>query len=105
MENKIALVTGASSGIGRACAVALAKAGYNIIACGRRKGRLEALKAELPENTASKLLVFDVRDKEAVGQALDSLPEEWASIDVLINNAGNAHGLDPIQDGSTDDWD
>src|SRR5690606_29643817 len=105
MENKIALITGASSGIGWACAVALAKAGFNIIACGRRKERLEALQAELPEHTAYKPLVFDVRDKEDVSRALDSLPEEWASIDLLVNNAGNAHGLDPIQDGSTEDWD
>src|SRR5690606_24290989 len=56
-------------------------------------------------HTAYKPLVFDVRDKEDVSRALDSLPEEWASIDLLVNNAGNAHGLDPIQDGSTEDWD
>lgn len=105
MENKIALITGASSGIGWACAVALAKAGFNIIACGRRKERLEALQAELPEHTAYKPLVFDVRDKEDVNRALDSLPEEWTAIDLLVNNAGNAHGLDPIQEGSIEDWD
>jgi 3-hydroxy acid dehydrogenase/malonic semialdehyde reductase len=105
MENKIALVTGASSGIGRACAVALAKEGYNIIACGRRKERLEVLKEELPENIGFKFLVFDVRDKKDVHQAIDSLPEDWANIEVLINNAGNAHGLDPIDKGDTDDWD
>ena len=105
MENKIVLVTGASSGIGRACAVALAKEGYNIIACGRRKERLEALKSELPENIGFRYLVFDVRDKDAVHQAIDSLPDEWRNIDVLINNAGNAHGLDPIHTGDTDDWD
>ncbi len=105
MENKIALVTGASSGIGRACALALAKEGYNIIACGRRKERLEVLKDELPENIGFKFLVFDVREKEAVHQAIDSLPEEWANIEVLINNAGNAHGRDPIDKGDTDDWD
>src|SRR5690606_18339909 len=105
MENKIALITGASSGIGRACALALGKSGFNIIACGRRKERLEELKAFLPENIAYKYLVFDLREKEAVDKAIDSLPPEWASIDVLINNAGNAHGLDPIQEGSTEDWD
>ena len=105
MENKIVLVTGASSGIGRACALALAKEGYNIIACGRRKERLEALKSELPENIGFRYLVFDVRDKDAVHQAIDSLPDEWRNIDVLINNAGNAHGLDPIHTGDTDDWD
>lgn len=105
MENKIALVTGASSGIGRACAVALAKEGYNIIACGRRKERLEVLKEELPEHIGFKFLVFDVRDKKDVHLAIDSLPEDWANIEVLINNAGNAHGLDPIDKGDTDDWD
>src|SRR5690554_102452 len=105
MENKIALVTGASSGIGWACAIALAKAGYHIIACGRRKARLEALANEIPDNVRFTTLVFDVRDKEAVNLAVDSLPEEWRTIDVLINNAGNAHGLDPIQSGDTDDWD
>src|SRR5680860_262956 len=105
MENKIALVTGASSGIGRACALALAKAGYDIIGCGRRKERLKALREALPEKTRYTFLAFDVRDKEAVNQAFASLPREWESIEVLVNNAGNAHGLDPIQDGNTDDWD
>ncbi|MEX2592733.1 MAG: SDR family NAD(P)-dependent oxidoreductase [Anditalea sp.] len=105
MENKIALITGASSGIGRACALALAKVGYDIIACGRREERLKALRDDLPENTRYTFLTFDVRDKEAVNQAIDSLPDEWSAIEVLINNAGNAHGLDPIQEGDTDDWD
>ena len=105
MENKIALVTGATSGIGRATALALAKEGYHIIGCGRRKERLESLKKELPRGTNYTFLVFDVRDKEAVDEAIDSLPDEWKDIQILINNAGNAHGLDPIQDGDTDDWD
>lgn len=105
MESKIAFVTGATSGIGRATAIALAKEGYHIIGCGRRKERLEALKQELPERVNYTYLVFDVSDKVAVDQAVDSLPNEWKDIDVLINNAGNAHGLDPIQEGDTDDWD
>ncbi|WP_154859099.1 SDR family NAD(P)-dependent oxidoreductase [Cyclobacterium xiamenense] len=105
MEKKIACITGATSGIGRACARYLAEEGFAIIGCGRRKERLEALKAELPEGTPYHFLVFDVRDREAVAAAIDALPEEWQSIYVLINNAGNAHGLDPIQEGSLDDWD
>lgn len=105
MENKIALVTGATSGIGKATAIALAKVGYHIIGCGRRKERLESLKQELPDTVNYTYLVFDVRDKKAVDQAVDALPEEWKDIDVLINNAGNAHGLDPIQEGDTEDWD
>jgi NADP-dependent 3-hydroxy acid dehydrogenase YdfG len=105
MENKIALVTGASSGIGRACVLALAKEGFDIIACGRRQERLEELGEDLPSGIRYTYLTFDVRDKQAINQSLDSLPEEWSPIEVLINNAGNAHGLDPIQQGDTEDWD
>ncbi|SHN19836.1 NADP-dependent 3-hydroxy acid dehydrogenase YdfG [Cyclobacterium lianum] len=105
MEKKIAFITGATSGIGRACARYLAEEGFAIVGCGRRKERLEQLKAELPSDTPYQYLVFDVRDKEAVFAAVDSLPKEWQSIDVLINNAGNAHGLDPIHEGSEADWD
>ncbi len=105
MKNKIALVTGATSGIGKACALTLAKLGYDIIATGRRIERLEELKNELPNDIRFLPLVFDVRDREKVADLLGNLPPEWASIDVLINNAGNAHGLDPIQTGNVDDWD
>lgn len=105
MESKIAFVTGATSGIGRATAIALAKEGFHVIACGRREERLETLRAELPETVNFSYLVFDVSDKKAVDKAIDSLPDEWKNIDILINNAGNAHGLDPIQEGDTDDWD
>ncbi len=101
---KIALVTGATSGIGRATAIALAKEGYHIIATGRRAERLQELQAQLA-GTPVLPLQFDVRDKEAVQQAITSLPEEWQAIEVLVNNAGNAHGLSPIQSGSLDDWD
>lgn len=103
--NKTALVTGASSGIGKATAIALAGAGYNLIICGRRKEALQELKTKLEEKTAVHTLQFDVRDKEAVQSAIESLPQEFSQIDVLVNNAGNAHGLDPIQKGSLEDWD
>jgi len=100
---KIALVTGASSGIGWATAVALAGKGYNLIICGRRKERLEELASNVSVKTL--LLTFDVKDRQAVDEALSSIPQEWKNIDVLINNAGNAHGLSKIQDGSIEDWD
>ncbi|WP_373494348.1 SDR family NAD(P)-dependent oxidoreductase [Aquiflexum sp.] len=105
MENKIVFITGATSGIGKASAIALANLGYDIIATGRRKDRLENLKDELPSGTKLQILCFDVRDQKAVKSAIGSLPEQWQKIDVLINNAGNAHGLDPIQSGSLEDWD
>ncbi|WP_162342621.1 SDR family NAD(P)-dependent oxidoreductase [Cyclobacterium salsum] len=105
MEKKIAFITGATSGIGKACAHYLAEEGFAIIGCGRRKERLEALQKELPKGTPYHFLVFDVREKDAVYEAIDSLPAEWQSITVLINNAGNAHGLDPIHEGSEEDWD
>ncbi|QCR23300.1 SDR family NAD(P)-dependent oxidoreductase [Pontibacter sp. SGAir0037] len=101
---KIALVTGATSGIGRATAIALAKQGYQIIATGRRTERLQELQQDLAD-TPMLPLTFDVRDKEAVQQAIDSLPDAWKEIEVLVNNAGNAHGLSPIQEGSLEDWD
>ena len=105
MENKIALITGATSGIGKASAITLAKMGFNIIATGRRKDRLEDLEKELPSTVRYLPLVFDVRDREKVGEILGDLPSEWKAVNVLINNAGNAHGMDPIQTGSLDDWD
>ncbi|NVK50297.1 MAG: SDR family NAD(P)-dependent oxidoreductase [Cyclobacteriaceae bacterium] len=105
MERKIALITGATSGIGKACALILAKNGYDLIVTGRRKERLEELKKEVPEGIEVLPLIFDVRDKQAVFQILSNLPDRWKNIDVLINNAGNAHGLDPIQTGDTEDWD
>lgn len=101
---KIAFITGASSGIGKACAIALAKEGFDLILCGRRKEKLEELASEIPSiNTY--ILQFDVRDRQAVTNSIESLPSEWKNISVLINNAGNAHGLSAIQDGDIDDWD
>jgi NADP-dependent 3-hydroxy acid dehydrogenase YdfG len=101
--SKIAMVTGASSGIGWATAEALAKEGYQLIICGRRPERLKELSAKLGVKTLE--LLFDVRDKETVFETLASIPNEWKNIDVLINNAGNAHGLGKIQDGNVEDWD
>ena len=103
--SKTALVTGASSGIGKATAQILAKNNYKIILCGRREDRLIELKNELSAFTEVCTLSFDVRDKKAVFESINSLPKEFSKIDVLINNAGNAHGLDSIQNGDLDDWD
>jgi 3-hydroxy acid dehydrogenase/malonic semialdehyde reductase len=101
---KIALVTGATSGIGRATARILAQNNYKVILCGRREDRLKTLEKELSEFTEICTLCFDVRDKKAVFESINSLASNFSIIDVLINNAGNAHGLSPIQDGNLDDW-
>lgn len=101
----IAVVTGASSGIGWATAEALAKAGIDLIICGRRKERLDVLAHQLSATVRVLPVVFDVRDAEAVQSALGGLPADWQAVDVLINNAGNAHGRDPVQSGSLEDWD
>lgn len=102
---KTALITGATSGIGKATAQVLAKHHFRVILCGRRADRLAEVAHELATITAVHTLQFDVRDKEAIQEQFNSLPEEFKQIDVLINNAGNAHGLDPIQTGNIDDWD
>lgn len=103
--NKTALITGATSGIGRATAHEFAKQGINLIICGRRQERLDTIQTALEKQTNVHTLNFDVRDKKAVFEAIASLPNQFKQIDILINNAGNAHGLDPIQDGDLDDWD
>lgn len=102
---KTALITGATSGIGKATASAFAREGINLILCGRREERLAELKKELSKRVAVHTLSFDVRDKKVVFEKINSLPEKFQKIDILINNAGNAHGLNPIQDGNIDDWD
>lgn len=102
---KIALITGATSGIGKATAHEFAKHGIKLIICGRRQERLNTIKEALSKHTEVHTLNFDVRNKVAVFKAIASLPENFKTIDILINNAGNAHGLDPIHEGSIDDWD
>lgn len=102
---KTALITGATSGIGRATAIALAKNNYRVILCGRREDRMAALRDTLAQHTPVHTLLFDVRDNKSVATSIASLPEDFKNIDVLVNNAGNAHGLDPIEKGSVDDWD
>lgn len=103
---KIALITGATAGIGRAIAVQLAQNGYNLIITGRRTERLDQLKAELQRSAECKVLTlnFDIRNREATGKAIDGLPQQWQAIDVLVNNAGLASGLSTIQEGDIDNW-
>ena len=104
-NTKTALITGATSGIGQATARIFAQHGIQLIICGRRQERLDALSKELSELTTVTSLKFDVRDKYEVFKAIGSLSTSFQHIDILINNAGNAHGLDFIQDGSIEDWD
>ena len=103
---KTALITGATSGIGEACARKFAQGGYDVIITGRNKQRLAALKIELETGETKVLaLAFDVRNRAAATKAIKSLPAEWAKIDVLINNAGLALGLEPEYEGDFEDWD
>ncbi|MES2486280.1 MAG: SDR family NAD(P)-dependent oxidoreductase [Bacteroidota bacterium] len=102
---KTALITGATSGIGRATARYLAKNNFRLIICGRREDRLAELQDEFSALTQVLTLNFDVRKKKEVAKAIASLPPDFNTIDVLINNAGNAHGLDSIESGDVDDWD
>lgn len=101
----IALVTGATSGIGKATAYLLAEHGVDLIICGRREDRLREMQQTLQSKVRVHTLSFDVRNREAVISAIESLPDNWRKVDILINNAGNAHGLAPIQNGNVDDWD
>ena len=104
MSQLTALITGATSGIGKATAYKLAQH-YRLIICGRRKERLEELKNSLTEITEVCILNFDISDRKACYEAIDQIPVDFSSIDVLINNAGNAHGLSLMQDADIDDWD
>ncbi|MEJ8598854.1 SDR family NAD(P)-dependent oxidoreductase [Riemerella anatipestifer] len=98
-------ITGATSGIGKATAELLAQQGYRLIICGRRAEVLEELKEKLSLKTEVYALVFDVRNADEVERSITSLPESFKDIDILINNAGNAHGLEPLSDGNISDWD
>jgi 3-hydroxy acid dehydrogenase / malonic semialdehyde reductase len=105
-NNKVVLITGASSGIGEACSFKFAENGYHIIITARRQDKLDKLVQSLKDKFNSKVLclTFDVRDEKATREALESIPQEWSDIHVLINNAGLAAGMGPIQDGNLDDW-
>ena len=105
--NKIALITGATSGIGLACAEKLASQSYDLIITGRRMDRLKDLRNKLEDSYSIDVLdlCFDVRDSKKVAEVLSAIDTKWKKVDVLINNAGLAAGKDPIQDGSLDDWD
>jgi 3-hydroxy acid dehydrogenase/malonic semialdehyde reductase len=103
--SKTALITGATSGIGKATAELFAENGINLILCGRRQERLNQLQTELESKTKVLTLNFDIRDRKAVSEAIGSLSDDFSDIDILINNAGNAHGMDTIDKGSLDDWD
>jgi hypothetical protein len=104
---KTVLVTGATSGFGKAIAIKFAKNGYNIIITGRRKERLSELEKDLLASGEIKVLSlnFDVRNRNEVVEAISGLPQEWKKIDILVNNAGLAAGLSHIDEGDTDDWD
>jgi len=104
--SKIALITGATAGIGEACAHTFAREQYNLILTGRRADRLEKLSAKLSADYGVEVttLEFDVRERDVVIEKLESLPSNWKKVDVLINNAGLSQGLDPIQNGKWSDW-
>lgn len=103
---KTVLVTGATAGIGAAIADRFAKEGYRLIVTGRRKERLETISERLKHEYQTEVfsLNFDIRSQQEVENAIDSLPEEWKTIDVLVNNAGLAAGMDPIHEAKIDDW-
>ena len=107
LKNKIALITGASSGIGAACARSFAAEGVRLILAARRRERLDGLAEQLKGELAADIHVveMDVRDREAVNAAIEGLPETWRAIDLLINNAGLSRGLDKLQEGYFLDWD
>jgi len=102
----IALVTGATSGFGKAIAETFAQHGYDIIITGRREERLNSLKDQLESNAGCEVLTlcFDVRDQDVTLQTLSNLPNRWQNVEVLVNNAGLASGMDTIQDGDLEDW-
>jgi 3-hydroxy acid dehydrogenase / malonic semialdehyde reductase len=106
IQNQIVLITGASSGIGAACAKVFANAGAKLILAARRLERLQELADEVSKNFATEihLLQLDVRDRTAVQSAISTLPPSWSEIDILINNAGLSRGLDKLHEGDFQDW-
>ena len=106
-KNSIAFITGASAGIGEACARVFAREGYDLLLAARRMDRLEALAAQLTAEYGIRthLLALDVRNADDVSTSFNNLPDQWKQVDVLINNAGLSQGLDPIQSGDIGDWD
>lgn len=106
LKNKIVLITGTSSGIGKACAESFAKEGAHVILNGRRKEKVEQHAIYLSEKYGVKTLplIFDVKNKTEVKEKISSLPDEWKKIDILVNNAGLGKGLDKIYEGKTEDW-
>jgi 3-hydroxy acid dehydrogenase/malonic semialdehyde reductase len=106
LKDKIIFITGASSGIGRACARAFAAQGASLLLAARRAERLDKLAAELKTafGTASHCVALDVRDRKAVAKTLAGLPAKWKDVEVLVNNAGLSRGLDKLQEGKLADW-
>jgi NADP-dependent 3-hydroxy acid dehydrogenase YdfG len=103
-SGSLVLITGATSGIGAATARLLGREGFRLVLCGRRRERLQALAEALKSFTRAHILSFDIASRTETEKALKSLPPEFAEVDVLINNAGNAHGLAPIHEGDVEDW-
>ncbi len=106
LTNRCVLITGASSGIGRSCAEIFAASGCRLLLAARRKERLEELSVALEEKNGAEVVTvgLDVRDREAVDQWVEGLPESWRNIDILVNNAGLARGLAPLHEGDVTDW-
>ena len=106
LDERVVCVTGASSGIGRATALAFAREGARLIVAARRADRLEALQPELTRLGAPEVrrIVVDVRDEPSVRRAVETLPDDWKRLEVLVNNAGLSRGLGPLHEGRLDDW-
>ena len=104
LKDAVVFVTGASSGIGAACAHAFARQGARLVLAARRTDRLDALRDELAANVDVRVAGLDVRDEGAVSAAIDALPDDWKSIEVLVNNAGLSRGLGPLHEGQLEDW-
>jgi len=107
IKNKIVFITGASAGIGKACAEIFAREGANLILNARREEKLTGVADKLKNDYGAKIinLIFDVRNYDQVKEKISSLPDEWKNVDILINNAGMARGLDKLQDGTVENWD